>query len=99
MNGIAKQKQTSSLCYFLDFGTRISFSCQIDFSLIKLISHKINIKQYAGHYDEKEMPLHDGIEFKQGIRTVINPFTAKFSQTQILTKFWNFEKQIAPCVS
>ena len=35
---------------------------------------------------------------------IINPFTAKFSQKQISTKFpnfilWNFEKQIAPCVS
>ena len=34
----------------------------------------------------------------------LNPFTAKFSQRQISTKFphfilWNFEKQIAPCVS
>ena len=34
----------------------------------------------------------------------INPFTAKFSQKQISTKFpnfilWNFEKQIAPCES
>ena len=35
---------------------------------------------------------------------LINPFTAKFSQKQISTKcpnfiLWNFEKQIAPCVS
>ena len=35
---------------------------------------------------------------------VINPFTAKFNQKQISTKFpnfilWNFVKQIAPCVS
>ena len=35
---------------------------------------------------------------------LFNPFTAKFSRKQISTKFpnfilWNFEKQIAPCVS
>ena len=35
---------------------------------------------------------------------LLNPFTAKFSRKQISTKFphfilWNFEKQIAPCVS
>ena len=35
---------------------------------------------------------------------VLNPLTTKFSQKQISTKFpnfilWNFEKQIAPCVS
>ena len=34
----------------------------------------------------------------------VNPFTAKFSQKQISTEcpnliLWNFEKQIAPCVS
>ena len=34
----------------------------------------------------------------------MDPFTAKFSQKKILTKFrsfilWNFEEQIAPCVS
>ena len=35
---------------------------------------------------------------------LLNPFTAKFSRKQISTKFahfilWNFEEQIAPCVS
>ena len=37
-------------------------------------------------------------------KELLNPFTAKFSRKQISTKFthfslWNFEKQIAPCVS
>ena len=58
MNGIAKQIADQFTLLF--FGLRDKdifllsdwfFSYQIDFSQ--------NIKQYAAHYDEKEMPLHE----------------------------------------